>query len=96
MRSLEDILITLGNHKQYLYNNYPISSMAIFGSYSRNEQNEDSDLDIVVEFNDKVGIRFVDLADEIEGITGLHVDLVSKQGIKAKYLEAISQDLIYV
>jgi predicted nucleotidyltransferase len=70
--------------------------MAIFGSYSREENNDDSDLDILVEFNDKIGIRFIDLADEIEKIVGLKVDLVSKNGIKDGYLKAIDLDLIYV
>ena len=70
--------------------------MAIFGSYSRNENRNDSDLDILVEFNDKIGIRFIDLADEIENIVGVKVDLVSKDGIKEKYFKAIGPDLIYV
>ncbi len=70
--------------------------MAIFGSYSRNENRNDSDLDILVEFNDKIGIRFIDLADEIENIVGVKVDLVSKDGIKEKYFKAIDPDLIYV
>lgn len=70
--------------------------MAIFGSYSRSEQNENSDLDIVVEFTDKIGIRFIDLAEEIEDLIGFKVDLVSKNGIKEKYLKAINSDLIYV
>ena len=70
--------------------------MAIFGSYSRNENRNDSDLDILVEFNDKIGIRFIDLADEIENIVGVKVDLVSKDGIKEKHFKAIDPDLIYV
>lgn len=70
--------------------------MAIFGSYSRGEHTDDSDLDILVEFNDKIGIRFVDLADEIESIVGLKVDLVSRNGIKDGYLNAIDPDLVYV
>ena len=70
--------------------------MAIFGSYSRNENRNDSDLDILVEFNDKIGIRFIDLADEIENIVGVKVDLVYKDGIKEKYFKAIDPDLIYV
>ena len=40
--------------------------MAIFGSYSRRDHTEMSDLDILVEFTDKIGIQFVDLAEEIE------------------------------
>ena len=70
--------------------------MAIFGSFSRMENNENSDLDILVEFKDKIGIRFIDLADEIENIVGFRVDLVSKNGIKDKYLQSIDPDLIYV
>lgn len=45
--------------------------MAIFGSYSRKERKDTSDLDILVEFSDRIGIRFVDLADELEKIVGL-------------------------
>ncbi len=70
--------------------------MAIFGSYSREEHNEKSDLDILIEFKGNIGIRFIDLADEIEDIVGFKVDVVSKNGIKDKYLEAINPDLIYV
>jgi len=70
--------------------------LAIFGSYSREESTDDSDLDILVEFNGKIGIRFIDLADEIEEIVGLKVDLVSRNGIKVGYLKAINPDLIYV
>ncbi len=70
--------------------------MAIFGSLARNEQNDRSDIDILVEFNDKIGIRFIDLAEEIENLIGSNVDLVSKKGIKNKYYKAIKSDLVYV
>lgn len=70
--------------------------MAIFGSYARNEQLDGSDIDIMVEFNDKIGILFIDLAEEIEKLIGSKVDLVSKNGIKERYYNAIKPDLIYV
>lgn len=96
MRTLHEIKDTLSNHKNQLFHDYPIKSMAIFGSYSRKEQNEGSDLDILVEFSDRIGIRFIDLADELEKIIGFKVDLVSKKGVKEKYLKSIDSDLIYV
>lgn len=96
MKSLNEITNNLTNHKSRLYADYPIQLMAIFGSYARKEQNEKSDLDIIVEFNDKIGIRFIDLADEIEKIIGIKVDLVSRKGIKEKYFNTIQTDLIYV
>ncbi|MFB6318750.1 nucleotidyltransferase family protein [Saccharicrinis sp. FJH54] len=96
MRTLNEIEKVLSNHKTRLLRDYPIKSLAIFGSYARKEQNDDSDLDILVEFSDRVGIRFVDLAEDLEKIVGFKVDLVSKKGIKEKYLRSIDSDLIYV
>lgn len=96
MQTLYEIKSKLGIHKSRLFKEYPIKSLGIFGSYARQEQSETSDLDILVEFSDKIGIRFIDLAEELEGILGVNVDLVSKKGIKDKYLAAIDTDLQYV
>jgi len=96
MRTMQEIKNILSSHKSRLFQDYPIKSMAIFGSYSRKEQNDSSDLDILVEFSDKIGVRFIDLADELEFIVGFKVDLVSKNGIRQKYLQSIDSDLIYV
>ena len=96
MNRTQEIELTLRKNKLYLFQNYPIKSLAIFGSYAKNEQTEESDLDLMVEFNGKIGIRFIDLADEIEELIGFKVDLVSKNGIKEKYFQAIQSDLIYV
>ncbi len=96
MKTLQEIELTLGNHKQYLFSEYPIKTLAIFGSYARNEQRDESDLDLLVEFNDKIGLRFIDLAEEIEKLIGFKVDLVSRKGIKYKYYQSIQSDLTYV
>lgn len=68
----------------------------IFGSYARNDQTDKSDLILLIEFNDQIGIRFIDLTDEVEKIVGFNVDLVSKNGIIESYFKAINSDLIYV
>ena len=86
---LADLLIDLRSR-------YPINSLSIFGSYARGDQTNDSDLDLLVEFNDRIGIRFVDLAEEIEEKLGMKVDLVSRKGVKDKYLKEISKELINV
>lgn len=96
MQTLQDITSTLRRHKSRLYADYPIKSMAIFGSYLQNREKKSSDVDILVEFNDQIGIRFIDLADELETLVGTKIDLVSRNGIKQKYYRAISRDLIYV
>ena len=96
METLASVKNALSTHKEKLFVDYPLKSLAIFGSYSREEQDPLSDLDILVEFSDKIGIRFIDLADDLEKIVGLKVDLVSKRGVKPKYLASITPDLIYV
>ena len=63
---------------------YPISSLGLFGSIVRDDFTEHSDIDIIVDFNDKIGIEFIALADELEVILNHKVDLVSRGGIKPK------------
>ena len=96
MRSLQSIESTLYSHKARLFAKYLIKSMAIFGFYAREEQKEESDLDLMVELNGQIGIKFIDLAEEIEQLIGFKVDLVSRKGIKDKYFQSIQSDLLYV
>ncbi len=75
---------------------YPIKSMAIFGSMSREEDDEKSDIDILVEFKQSVGMEFIHLCYELEAILNRKVDLVTRNAIKEKYFKEIERDLIYV
>ena len=94
MDTFLDIKTKLEIHKKELFEKYPIKDLAIFGSYARNEQKEASDLDLMVEFHSRVGSEFIELADELEEILGIKVDLVSKKGIKERYFERIKGDLV--
>lgn len=96
MNSTKNLKTKLEYHKKGLFEKYPIKSLAIFGSYARNEQKPTSDLDLMIEFHSRVGSEFIELADELEEILGIKVDLVSKKGIKERYFERIKEDLIYV
>ena len=84
------------DHKKSLFQKYPIKELAIFGSYACNEQGLTSDLDLLVEFHSRVGSEFIELGDELEELLGIKVDLVSKNGIKPRYLEQIKEELIYI
>jgi predicted nucleotidyltransferase len=94
MSTREEILDKLKALKGVLGKNYPIVTLALFGSYARSEH--DSDIDILVELDGQIGSRFIDLAEEFEKSLGQRVDLVSKKGIKDRYLKAIESELIYV
>jgi predicted nucleotidyltransferase len=94
--SLKFIKDTLSNNKNRLTEKYGLRFMAIFGSYGREQQTENSDIDILVDFQQPVGIEFIDLANELEKLLKIKVDLVSKNGVKPQYLKQIEEDLSYV
>src|SRR6266446_2024840 len=97
MPDKDDILLALKKAKPSLETKYGVKDMAIFGSYSRNEAVVGkSDVDILVDFSEPIGLQFVALADELEEILQLKVDLVSRGGIKARYFTVIEPDLIYL
>lgn len=70
--------------------------MAIFGSYALDTATENSDIDILVSFNAPIGIEFIDLADELEAITGKKIDLVTREALKPRQLAYIEKRLEYV
>ena len=96
MTTLVQIKNVLASNKDRLFKEYHVANMAVFGSFARNEQREDSDVDILVEFAAPVGMEFIDLADDLEEILNRKVDLVSKNGVKPKYLAVIQKQLSYV
>ena len=82
MISLDEIKLRLSEKKDELQKKYYIMSIGIFGSYIRNEATEESDIDILVEFDKSIGLEFVSLADELENILNRKVDLVSAKAVK--------------
>jgi len=96
MKNLEEIKEVLSQHKQGLKNRFKIKEIGIFGSYAREEQEADSDLDILVEFEEPIGLEFVHLAELLETILEEKVDLVSRGAIKPDRWNYVEQDLIYV
>ena len=96
MTSLADIKATLKSNKQRLTEKYGLSLLAVFGSYGRGQQTENSDVDILVDFQKPIGIEFIDLANELEKLLKLKVDLVSKNGVRPQYMKQIEQELSYV
>lgn len=71
--------------------------VGIFGSYARNEQQRDSDLDILVDFNDSVNlIELIGLEQELTELLGIKVDLVTLKSVNPSLNKYIQQDLIRI
>lgn len=96
MKQKSEILAALKTVKNDLVATYRVHSLALFGSYARNEQTPDSDIDILVDVDPSIGLAFVDLADYLERLLQSPVDLVSARAVKPAYREKIEADLVYV
>ena len=93
----EEVVETLRKHKEELKKKYPVASLALFGSFARDEQTENSDVDVMVELKEPMGWDFIDLLEDIEKLFPLtKVDLISKNGIQPNKWKYFSKDLIYV
>ncbi len=95
MYTLQVILQKLRKHKPELQRKYPISRVGVFGSYARGEATINSDIDIAVEITGTMGLNFVAMADELEGLFGIKTDVVPLRAIKTQYLPAVQKDIVY-
>ena len=96
MGELADIKRALLQLKPELASKFHVNSIGIFGSVARNNFSPESDIDIIVDFNRRIGIEFIDLAEYLENALEKKIDLVSRNGIREKYFKAIESEIIYV
>lgn len=96
--NLYEIMHTLKEHEEELKRKYRIKSIGIFGSRVRNEAAENSDLDILVEFEPDAGIgllKFVELENYLSDILAVKVDLVEKSSLKPRIGRRILEEVVY-
>lgn len=86
----------LRNEKGYLERRFKIREIGAFGSFIHNAQKEDSDLDILVDFNTTPGLfDFMRLEEYIGNLLGVKVDLVMKSALKKHIGKRILEEVIY-
>jgi hypothetical protein len=75
---------------------FHVSSIGYFGSFAEDQQNENSDLDLLVEFSEPIGWKFFTLEQFLEDTFGIPVDLVTKNALKERIKEPILNQVKYV
>jgi uncharacterized protein len=97
MKRFEDIQNCLRTHKEELKENYRVKEIGIFGSYARGEQERKSDLDILVDFEETIGLfKFVALERHLSHLIGIKVDLVMKSALKPRIGARILKEVTYL
>jgi predicted nucleotidyltransferase len=95
MKDLEKIRKVINEHSQELEQKYKVKSIAIFGSYVRGEQKKESDIDILVEFTEPVGLLCISsLGNYLSDLLRTSVDVVPKKNIRKELKDAILREAI--
>ena len=97
MKTLHEIESILRDQKPMLRQKFRVKEIGIFGSFVRGEQKDTSDLDLLIDFEEPIGlIRYVGLQNYLSDKIGERVDLITKSGIKPRIRGQILKEVIYV
>jgi uncharacterized protein len=92
---LEETVALLQGHQAEL-ETFGVRSLAVFGSTARSEAGPTSDIDVLVEFVEPVGLfKFLDVKDYLESLLGCEVDLVTQDALKRQLRGEILQEAVH-
>ena len=92
-----DTLATLSRHKPEMQRRFGVRSLALFGSYARDESHAGSDVDMLVDFDGMAtSERYFGLQFFLEDLLGAPVDLVTRQALRPQLRPFVERDAIHV
>ncbi|MBU6230763.1 MAG: nucleotidyltransferase family protein [Cyanobacteria bacterium REEB459] len=97
MKTQDEVLQMLAQQKTALLETYQITKIGVFGSYARAEQTDESDIDILVDYEKAPTLwRLIELRDYLSELFATEVDVVTRNGLKARVRERVLAEVIYV
>lgn len=96
--NLDEIIKIISFHRREIEETYGVRIVGIFGSFARGEDKETSDINILIDLKEPIGLKFFELADYLEKLLGRKVDIYTIKALKQKPLlwESVERDIIYV
>jgi len=92
----DEILDILKEHKSYIEKEFEVDKIGLFGSYAKEKQTQNSDIDIYVEFRHKTFDNLAGLWNYLEALYHKKVDLFHKHKNNNKVIISnIQKDVIY-
>ncbi|MEO8232586.1 MAG: nucleotidyltransferase family protein [Ignavibacteriota bacterium] len=96
-KDLQNIQQKLRELIPYITQKYNVSSLKIFGSFVRNEQNSRSDVDILVSFSKVPSLlKFIDLKNYLSDQLQIKVDLVMNDSLKPRLRNNIINESVSI
>ena len=78
----------------YLASEYGVKRIGIFGSFTKGQSTEDSDIDLVVEFGRPLGFQFFEFTEYLESLLGKRVDVLTPGGIQGIRVDRIAKSIL--
>ncbi|HEX7540616.1 MAG TPA: nucleotidyltransferase family protein [Anaerolineales bacterium] len=91
----EDVLTVLKSNHTTI-KRYGVKSLALFGSAARNRMRKNSDVDVLVQFEQPTWANYIGLKFYLQDLLGREVDLVTPNGLKPAVRPSVEKDLLYV
>jgi predicted nucleotidyltransferase len=94
----EQFMRVLQRHLPELRRTYGVRALWLFGSNVRGDETQESDLDVLVEFDDRSLslFKFIELENQLSDLLGVRVDLVEKKGLKPAIGRRILSEVVPV
>ena len=93
-RRREDVLSTLRQSRELLQA-FGVARLSLFGSFARDEGRDESDVDLLVEFNRPIGLfEFARLQRQLGELLGHRVDLVTPAALKPQLRDRILHEAV--
>lgn len=96
MLTKENILSKLAELKPALYKDFAVKEIGLFGSFQDGSFSENSDIDLLVEFEKPIGWKYFSLEIYLESIFGRKIDLVTKNALKEQIKDRILKQVNFV
>lgn len=100
MLTKEKITNLLKEKQPFLADEFGVARIGLFGSYEKGTAQENSDVDLVIEFSRPIGFRFLALQEYLEELLGVPVDILTPAGIQGirvpRVAKEIQESLAYV
>ncbi len=92
----ERVLKILRQHQSEILT-YGVKSLALFGSVARDQAQQESDVDLLVEFDRPTGLfGLIALQEYLENLLGCPVDLGTPDSLKARIRQRVLEECVYV
>jgi uncharacterized protein len=91
----DNILNVLKQNSGHLAKVFSVQRIGLFGSFARNEQRSESDIDILVEFSEPTYDHYIELKYFLESHFQHSVDLIMADALKIRLKPYVDQEIIY-